>query len=113
MDTTQLIANSYMYNLYAIFAKYLDICKLFAGNLVNTKGNMPRYGGLWISDLEVVVLGMASESIGIQFMIERNYEKDTEGLFTRIIGKISVLTILQYINYKNQKPIGRIKYALI
>lgn len=41
-----------------------------------------------------------------QFMIERNYAKDIEGLFTRIIGKISALTILQYINYKNQRPIG-------
>jgi hypothetical protein len=30
----------------------------------------------------------------------------------RIIGKISALTILQYINYKNEKPIGRVKYAL-
>ena len=48
-----------------------------------------------------------------QFMIIRNYAKDTDGLFTRIIEKISALTILQYINYKNEKPIGRIKYALI
>ena len=48
-----------------------------------------------------------------QFMIIRNYAKDTQGLFTRIIGKISALIILQYINYKNRKPIGRVKYALI
>ena len=48
-----------------------------------------------------------------QFMIIRNYAKDTEGLFARIIGKISALTVLQYINYKNNKPIGRVKYALI
>ena len=48
-----------------------------------------------------------------QFMITRNYAKDTDGLFTQIIGKISALTILQYINYKNNKPIGRVKYALI
>lgn len=47
-----------------------------------------------------------------QFMIIRNYAKDTQGLFTRIIGKISALTILQYINFKNHKPIGRVEYAL-
>ena len=47
-----------------------------------------------------------------RFMIIRNYAKDTDGLFARIIGKISALTILQYINYKNEKPIGRVKYAL-
>ena len=48
-----------------------------------------------------------------QFMIVRNYAKDTEGLFTRIIGKISAMTILQYINKLNGRPIGRIKYALM
>jgi Transposase DDE domain. len=30
-----------------------------------------------------------------QFMIGRNYAKETDGLFTRIIGKISALTFLQ------------------
>ena len=48
-----------------------------------------------------------------QFMIGRNYAKETDGLFTRIIGKISAFTILQYINYIKNKPIGRVKYALI
>jgi hypothetical protein len=47
-----------------------------------------------------------------QFMIIRNYAKQTEGLFTRVISKISALTLLQYINKINNKPIGRIKYAL-
>ena len=48
-----------------------------------------------------------------QFMIIRNYAKETEGLFTRIIGKISAFTILQYINKMNNNPIGKVKYALI
>ena len=47
-----------------------------------------------------------------QFMIFRNYAKQTAGLFTRIIGKISAFTVLQYINYINERPIGRVKYAL-
>ena len=47
-----------------------------------------------------------------QFMVMRNYAKVTTGLFTRIIGKVSALTILQYVNFINNKPIGRIKYAL-
>ena len=197
-----------MHNLYAIFAKLLNICKQIAGNLVNESGNVPRRGVVpKFSDLEVVALNMASEAVGIdsesllfaklqeyraempnlisrrqyndvkvdysnctvigdrgyisaqvqldlfetanirlevpyrcnqkewkptfpafakarkrietlfsqlceQFMIIRNYAKDTDGLFARIIGKISALTILQYINYKNEKPIGRVKYAL-
>lgn len=47
-----------------------------------------------------------------QFMVIRNYAKMTTGLFAGIIGKISALTILQYVNFINNKPIGRIKYAL-
>ena len=47
-----------------------------------------------------------------QFLVIRNYAKMTNGLFARIIGKISALTILQYVNFINDKPIGRIKYAL-
>ena len=47
-----------------------------------------------------------------QFMVIRNYAKVTTGLFTRIIGKVSALTVLQYVNFINNKPIGRIKYAL-
>lgn len=47
-----------------------------------------------------------------QFMLIRNYAKQTKGLFSRVIGKISAMTILQYINYINNKPIGRVKYAL-
>ena len=48
-----------------------------------------------------------------QFLVIRNYAKETCGLFARIIGKVSAMTALQYINYINNKPIGRIKYALI
>ncbi len=47
-----------------------------------------------------------------QFLIIRNYAKITNSLFARIIGKISALTILRYVNFINNKPIGRIKYAL-
>lgn len=48
-----------------------------------------------------------------QFLVIRNYAKNTCGLFARIIAKVSALTALQYINHINNKPIGRIKYALI
>ena len=47
-----------------------------------------------------------------QFLVIRNYAKITNGMFARIIGKISALTILQYVNFINDKLIGRIKYAL-
>jgi len=45
-------------------------------------------------------------------MIIRNYVKQTEEFFTRITRKISVITIRQYMNKINNKPIGQIKYAL-
>ncbi len=47
-----------------------------------------------------------------QFLIIRNYAEITNGLFARIIGKISALTFLQYVNFNNNRPIGRIKYEL-
>lgn len=47
-----------------------------------------------------------------QFLVIRNYAKNTCGLFAIIISKISAMTALQYVNYIKGKPIGRIKYAL-
>ena len=64
--TKLLIYNKAMHNLYAIFAKLLNICKQIAGNLVNESGNVPRRGVVpKFSDLEVVALNMASEAVGI------------------------------------------------
>lgn len=48
-----------------------------------------------------------------EYMVIRNYARQTDGLFARIIGKISALTVAQYINYPNNQPIGRVKYALV
>ena len=48
-----------------------------------------------------------------QFMVCRNYAKQQVGLFARIISKVSALTVLQYVIFINNKPIGRVKYALI
>lgn len=47
-----------------------------------------------------------------QYLVIKNYAKIINGLFARIIGKISALPLSQYVNYINNKPIGRIKYAL-
>ena len=60
----------------------------------------------------VVVLFPIFSQLTDQILVIRNYAKITNGLFARIIGKISALTILQYVNFINDKPIGRIKYAL-
>ena len=47
-----------------------------------------------------------------QFMLKRNYAKSTVGLFNRILSKITSVTILQFINIQNHKPLNRLKYAL-
>lgn len=61
--SNHLIYHYHMHNLYAIFAKLLNICKQIAGNLVNESGNVPRRGVVpKFSDLEVVALNMASEA---------------------------------------------------
>lgn len=54
-----------MHNLYVIFAKFLNICKQVADNLVNESGNVPRRGVvLRFSDIEIVALNMTSEAVG-------------------------------------------------
>lgn len=47
-----------------------------------------------------------------QFMLKRNYAKTVLGLSVRILTKITAVTLLQYINSKNDKPINHLKYAL-
>lgn len=55
-----------MHNLYANFVKILGVCKQFAQDLVNEKGNMPRCGVVpEFSDLEVIALSMTQENMGI------------------------------------------------
>lgn len=67
LKVTKLLIDKYqMHNLYAIFAKLLNICKQVAGNLVNKSGNAPRRGVVpRFSDLEIVALNMTSEAVGI------------------------------------------------
>lgn len=47
-----------------------------------------------------------------QMMIKRNYAKTFAGLCTRTISKITAVTVLQFINFLNQRPINQIKHAL-
>lgn len=47
-----------------------------------------------------------------QFMLKRNYAKTLLGLSVRILSKITGVTLLQFINLKNDKPLNHLKYAL-
>ena len=49
-----------------------------------------------------------------QFMIRRNYAKSFEGFKTRILAKITALTLVQYINkFIFDRPINNIKNQII
>ena len=78
-----------MHNLYAIFAKILNICKQVAGNLVNESGNAPRKGVVpRFSDLEIVALNMTSEAVGIDnesllFAKLQKYSNELPNLISR------------------------------
>ena len=48
-----------------------------------------------------------------QFMIKRNYAKSVKGLSARVMSKIAAVTVLQFLNFNSNKPIGKLKYALI
>lgn len=47
-----------------------------------------------------------------QFMLKRNYAKTTDGLFTRILTKITAATCMQLLNYQQDKPLNKLKHAL-
>ena len=78
-----------MHNLYAIFAKLLNICKQVVGNLVNESGNIPRRCVVpRFSNLDVIVLNMTSEAIGIYsesllFAKLQDYRKEIPNLISR------------------------------
>ncbi len=46
------------------------------------------------------------------FMMLRNYAKQSCGLFTQITSKIAAMTFMQHANFMNHRPICQIKYAL-
>lgn len=47
-----------------------------------------------------------------QFMLKRNYAKSLSGLFSRLCAKMSGVAILQFINFKNNRPLNHLKHAL-
>jgi len=47
-----------------------------------------------------------------QMMLKRNYAKTFLGLQTRVMAKVAAVTVLQYINHLNGKPLNHIKHAL-
>lgn len=47
-----------------------------------------------------------------QMMLKRNYAKSFVGLRTRLIAKVTAVTLLQYLNEQNNRPINHIKHAL-
>ena len=88
-SSNTLIFNLCMHNLYVIFGKFLDICKQFADNLVNERGNQPRPGVVpRFSDLEVIALSLTAESVGIDsenylFSKMSEYRKEMPNLISR------------------------------
>ena len=90
LKMTKLLIDKYrMHNLYAIFAKILNICKQVAGNLVNESGNVPRKGVVpRFSNLEIMALNMTSEDVGIDsesllFAKLQEYSNELPNLISR------------------------------
>ena len=55
-----------MHNQYAMFAKFLNICKQVADNLAIESGKIPKRGVVpKVSDLEIIALNMTSEAVDI------------------------------------------------
>src|SRR5699024_6769036 len=48
----------------------------------------------------------------VQMMLKRNNAKSFIGLRARLIAKVTAVSLLQYINEQNDRPINNIKHAL-
>ena len=79
-----------MRNFVTNFRKILEICKQFAGNQVNEKGNVPRRGVVpTFSDLEVVALSITVEAFSIDsenFLFNR-LNSDCPDAITNLISR--------------------------
>lgn len=62
----KLLITGYRMRYFIVnFGKILCVCKQFAGNRLNTKGNAPRPGVIsTFSDLEVIDLSLTAETFG-------------------------------------------------
>jgi hypothetical protein len=47
-----------------------------------------------------------------QFMIRRNYAKSFQGLSTRILSKLTTLTLIQWLNFRNGNQLNKIKIVI-
>lgn len=121
-----------MHNLKTNFDKFNGITKSFFSNRINGFDNFQSYPrNPKMSDCQIIALSLTDESIGIdsenyffgklkslfsqlcdQFMLKRNYAKSNLGISVRILTKISGVTVLQYFNFLNNKPLNQLKYAL-
>lgn len=80
--------------------RILSICKLFSPIVFNSLGNLPHPGPIpTCSDIEIIALSLFNA-------------KSQIGLFTRIILKVTLFTMLQYINLMNNQPLNQMRYTL-
>ncbi|PWJ52847.1 DDE family transposase [Dyadobacter jejuensis] len=47
-----------------------------------------------------------------QMMFKRNYSKSLDGLLSRVVAKVNAVAVLQFLNFKNNRPINLLKTAL-
>ena len=91
-----------MHNFVAKFGKILEICKQFAGNHVNEKGNIPRRGVVpTFSDIEVVALSITAEAFSID---SENYLFNR--LNTECPGAIANLITRRQFNQRRKQTRG-------
>lgn len=86
LNTIYLLMRNFITN----FTRILEICKKFAGNRVNSLGNVPRRGVVpKFSDLEVIALGITAEAFSIDsenylfHRLESECKEDFPNLITR------------------------------
>ena len=125
LDSARLVSNAYLLGDRAYLSEkiQIDLSRLDSARLVsyaNIKLNTPIRSNQHDYKKQPFLLRKARKRIETlfsqlcdQFMIRRNYAKSFDGFRTRILSKLTALTILQFINkFFTHKPVNHIKYAL-
>ncbi len=110
------------------FDGILEICMSFSPGFLNAHGNLQHCGRKPLcADVEIIALSLFQEFLSIDseclffdtlqsilpdFSIRKSYAKSQRGLFLKVISKVTLFTLLQYINYQEKRSLCQLRYTL-
>ena len=110
-DSTLICDKGYLSQDWCERFKTQNNTLLYSPKRKNQHGTTPRFIALFDRMRRQVERTYAQ--FKDQFLIERNYAKSFQGYSTRILSKVTALTLIQHINkFDLSRPTNRIKHPI-